>query len=735
MFAVLFPAPAVNASPEDGKKAIVVVMNAVGLEELLAAKAPNFDRLMTSGALGLMNARAGSSENIGNFYLSLGAGARADAGRFGSLAFNALERTPDAFYSGLLTGKDLSRQNNNYSLSAQAVFNLSARDAATQSFKYRNNVTPGLLGEALRAGAKKTGVIGNADTLEASHREIALITMDGRGNTDYGDVSRDLCLTDERFPGGLRTDYGKLAKRTADALRNADLVAVELGDTARLSVQRPMMSKQTNTGGRRRAVAAADAFIGLLSKKIDPTNTLMVIVSPQPQKDALVDRDYLTPIIVAGLGPGVVTSNTTKRPGLVANLDVAPTILDYLGLPIPVEMAGNPIKAAPMDDIAPYLEKRHSQIVALRRVRSPFLTAYFLFLLVGLSGALALARLGSLGRAIDAKYRATLKMYLLFLLAMPLGSLIQVPLDGANGLVAAGSLMAATFIVALFGFVLSRKFPPAPFLLIGGLTSLALSYDALTGTFLSEKSFFGSDLISGGRFYGLGNTYMGIMVGAAILALAAAYDMKIYRSPIPAGFLMLVVAVIIGHPGIGANVGGLLTGVATALFFAGILWGEKVTWKTVAVNFALFSVLTAAVLRVDFPGQQTKSHAGKAMAAIQAKGVPVVGDIIIRKLTQNINGALSFYGFVLMCLVLLAVALRWALKSDSIFGSFALGFSGTVKGFKTMIWAAVVAGVLNDTGAVAAAAILLYLLIPLFVLALDPANLKAEGALSGKGGA
>ncbi|MDQ2621533.1 MAG: hypothetical protein M3Y45_00670, partial [Actinomycetota bacterium] len=51
----------------------------------------------------------------------------------------------------------------------------------------------------------------------------------------------------------------------------------------------------------------------------------------------------LLPIAAVGLGedePGGLTSDTTNLPNLVAGIDIAPTILDHLGLPIPDEMKG-----------------------------------------------------------------------------------------------------------------------------------------------------------------------------------------------------------------------------------------------------------------------------------------------------------------------------------------------------------------------------------------------------------
>jgi hypothetical protein len=58
--------------------------------------------------------------------------------------------------------------------------------------------------------------------------------------------------------------------------------------------------------------------------------------------------------------PGL-TSSTTGRPGLVANVDLVPTILEFLGQPIPEDAAGNAIRVegqAPTELHRTYVEYR-----------------------------------------------------------------------------------------------------------------------------------------------------------------------------------------------------------------------------------------------------------------------------------------------------------------------------------------------------------------------------------------
>ena len=63
-----------------------------------------------------------------------------------------------------------------------------------------------------------------------------------------------------------------------------------------------------------------------------------------------------------------LTSDTTRRVGLVSNEDVAPTLLRYFGIPIPSEMNGRPIRVV-TDAGPPFaLHRKHLEN---RRIGTP----------------------------------------------------------------------------------------------------------------------------------------------------------------------------------------------------------------------------------------------------------------------------------------------------------------------------------------------------------------------------
>src|SRR5207244_1145466 len=91
-----------------------------------------------------------------------------------------------------------------------------------------------------------------------------------------------------------------------------------------------------------------------------------------------------------------LTSDTTHRDGLVANVDVAPTIFQFFGIPIPSEMDGQPIRRDGHVD----LFALHRLHLEQRRIRLPVQLAEIGFLaILAFAGIPLLVILGLRGSA------------------------------------------------------------------------------------------------------------------------------------------------------------------------------------------------------------------------------------------------------------------------------------------------------------------------------------------------
>jgi hypothetical protein len=218
---------------------------------------------------------------------------------------------------------------------------------------------------------------------------------------------------------------------------------------------------------------------------------------------------------------------------------------------------------------------------------------------------------------------------------------------------------------------------------------------------------------------------MGILAAAAVLAAAGFIELlRTRRAPWlwSAAGLILAVAAVVGHPRLGANVGGLITVTATALIFLHLVGHAKFSVGAVLPKLAVFVLFILAVLRLSLSKGDGTAHAGKAMAVIQEKGGSAILDIIARKLDMNIRGTFSYNTVVVVLMILLLFGLMKALgiERSRWLGWLGREFGALSRGFVVLFWAAFVAYAVNDTGAVAAQSILTYVAIPLFYLALGP---------------
>src|SRR5207245_9121764 len=103
----------------------------------------------------------------------------------------------------------------------------------------------------------------------------------------------------------------------------------------------------------------------------------VIVVGASPSRGMLPRNDELTPIVMADGTPATLfsrhgpmhslTSDTTRRDGVVSNEDVAPTILSFFHIPVPSDMNGAVIRT--IDERRPFdLHRRHLE---QRRLRAP----------------------------------------------------------------------------------------------------------------------------------------------------------------------------------------------------------------------------------------------------------------------------------------------------------------------------------------------------------------------------
>lgn len=208
---------------------------------------------------------------------------------------------------------------------------------------------------------------------------------------------------------------------------------------------------------------------------------------------------------IAGEGfSGGLTSDSTRTDGYVLTTDVAPTILDRLGLGVPSAMSGQPIRAVGGVDVAG-IESLGERMAVISERRGPVIGVSLLVWIV-LVGLALLAR----GRVA----RFAVKLLALSVVFLPLVLLLGAALEPGQwaeqvlALALAPSL-AALSLLALPGY---RALAVASALVV-----LAYALDVVAGSPLTSLSLLGPNPGLGVRFYGIGNELEALL---AVLVLA-----------------------------------------------------------------------------------------------------------------------------------------------------------------------------------------------------------------------
>lgn len=692
-------------SPRQTKlKAVLVTVDGLSLEDLTTADTPYLSSLVQRGSLGLMNSASEvrssrvSPQVPASSYLTIGTGVRADAGEYGGLAFTTTE-TWGARSAGFIFS-----ERTNLSPPPHGVVHLAIADIINRCERRERGAIPGALGEALKEGGLTAAAVGNADADEL-HREVALIAMDERGIIPQGDVSPQTVEPDPTYPYGRKTNYSLLLKESKRLLAKSDFLAVDLGDFFRLNQASPFLTEEARAKHKQASLVRADQFLEELVSVLDQDKTLLIIVTPSPSAEAIERGDNLTPVLVVGptFRSGLLASETTRQRGLVTNFDLAPTVLKVLGASVPYEMAGRPLQSQAHSDPAGHLLSFHRRAVVTHQLRSPTLTTFVTLVVLAVIVGTILLVFSFRNRKLLRATQSTL----LYLLSLPLAFLL-VSLVSYNSFVIPIVLTVAFGLAVAVGAELAGRRYGNPIIWILLMTCGVIILDTLTGAHLMARSILSYCPIIGARFYGIGNEYVGIFLGAS-LALSGLWLDKWGGSPWrlrTIGTLFLGLTVLIALPLWGANVGGTIAamggyGVAYLAFSK-----KKIrSLQLVAIAGAILLALLI-ILGVDFLSS-SQSHAGRAASLVREGGAVEALKIIQRKLALNIR-LIGYTVWTRLLLTVLIVFPLLLLRPAGMLTRIKKKYPHLISSLWGVAIGAILAFIFNDSGVVAAATTILF---------------------------
>jgi hypothetical protein len=331
---------------------------------------------------------------------------------------------------------------------------------------------------------------------------------------------------------------------------------------------------------------------------------------------------------IAGLTGGggrELTSRTTKQRGLIAAIDIAPTILTRLGVrPIPAGVRGAAIETAgKLDSASLRALMSRLRVIGGRRLKAlgVLLGAWALLLLLSAPWPRARAfamRAGALG-----------------VLWAPLAVLLPAAIEPGA---AAEYAMIAAACLALGA--LSDRLLPWPRALIAPalVTVIVLVVDALTGTQLLMRALLGPDPALGARFYGIGNELKSALAVLVLAAIAASLYPAVRgrRAVVTIALAGVLLALLEGSARIGAGVGGVILvgasfAVASVMVAALGRDGRRLTRRRALIVLISPIAALAALALLDLATAHGTGHYTGSI--LHARSAGDLRDVIVRRYT------------------------------------------------------------------------------------------------------
>lgn len=458
----------------------------------------------------------------------------------------------------------------------------------------------------------------------------------------YLDVSQGNRIDPALYDGPPVGDWAQLRARAEEA--PADLVPGLLGSTlkrAGVAVQATRDAGEAeligvSEGGEIREASPRCARIcqGLTVARLDVpalsslaaelhgSDLLIAFAAPPPRPE------HELPIGIAGRGfAGELRSDSTRIDGLVLSTDLAPTILERLGLPVPGAMDGQPITSGGSADAAALteLDDRMADIQERRWATIGF-TAVAWAVLAGLAGVVFGAR--GLRRAWPL-----LACSIVFMPAVLLLTAAMTPSTAVEALmVGLGCPALALLAVRLGGAWGGLAIAAA--VMVGGYAN-----DVVAGSGLTSLSLIGPNPAHGARFYGVGNeveafaaALVPIGVGAGLTGWRPRLDGR--SAALAFALAALVVAAAFAPGRFGADVGAaidLAVGATVAALVC--LRGDRrpLAWAWVlAAPLAALAVLALVDLVSGGGSHLTRS-------VLDAGGLDELGQVAERRLRLSAN--------------------------------------------------------------------------------------------------
>lgn len=611
-----FSVNTIEASSESNNKTVyLIVLNKYILKDI--DNMANLKQIVNEGSIGLMNTRGLYNYKGSESFLTINSSKKAYSTYESAETYNLNEENKEIYERriGPVTD-DFQIANINFN----KIIELNKKNS------YEPYI--GVLGDSLHKSGLKTAMYGNGDTLEEVMRSSSLIPIDSKGLIDFGNVD-NILIKDKNFPYGIRTDYDKLITEISNVKNKSSLIVVDTGDLDRLSSYSQELTDEMFEKHRLNILDKIDNFIGNLKDNIDKENSMLIIVSPNSGEERL-DDSKLSPLVLWGnnIPKGILNSPTTKREGVVTNIDIAPSIAEFLGASTKY-MSGNVLSYKENDDNLNYILTNNSRINIVSKSRFYILSTYSI-----LSMIVILFVMLVLGSKVKLKGRLynILSIAIITIGIIPLSLILTSAINWTNYTNYIISLIVTLFLLILFIYKVKKI---DKVLLVSGLIYWILVLDMFLGGNLTRYSALGYDPTIGARYFGLGNEMVGVFLGVSAVFIGTYMNKR--GNKLISFILLVFSAIIVGHPKLGANVGGSIATLFFTIYFLLESLDKNINFKRI-FTIGLFIIGFVIIMAfIDIKFNPSPTHLGKTVMMTNDEGKWIIGSIALRKFLMNIK--------------------------------------------------------------------------------------------------